>query len=174
MAKTLEKKQVRERNTDSSAFVVLNKKGEHCANVQFYYSNGGRVYCDVWARNPGESWLSLIHQSYAGGYGYDKAAAALAGAVIEGYKLANHCGTVEEKGEKAKARLFAQYKRDCKAAKMTDSLQDEYKKKAQKIGARFANYCRNDITEQYSYQSLHFEHGLERLKTLGFQVIQAI
>lgn len=31
-----------------SAYVVLNKKGEHVATVNAHYSNGGRVSVDVW------------------------------------------------------------------------------------------------------------------------------
>lgn len=167
----MSQKQVREKS-NSTAFIVLNKKGEHCANVQFYYG-GSSVLCDVWSRNEGESWLTLNHTGKAGGYGYDKAAAALSGAIIEGYKIANHCGNVEEKGEKAKARLFKAYKKAA-ALGITQDIEREFKRKAEKLGLHFANYCKNENTGFYEYQSIYPQSGLDRLRMLGFNVIQAI
>ena len=44
-------KQVRETTAGQSisAYVVLNRKGEHVATVQSHYSNGGTVTVDVWS-----------------------------------------------------------------------------------------------------------------------------
>lgn len=116
-----------------------------------------------------------LQQSHAGGYGYDKRTAALAGLWIDGQQLADHCGTVAN-AEKARAALFAQY---CKfhdysgeRARAVEKGWDRahWDKRAQKIGARFANWS----TEKNRYTSLHFQPGLERLETLGYRVICAI
>lgn len=170
-------KQIRE-SSDSAAKIVLNKKGEHVATVQFRYGSGGGVQCDVWSRKEGETWLSLTHQQKAGGYGYDKAAAALAGAVIEGYKLANHCGHVEAAGEKKRAALLKAYKRRANSGlPMTREEHAEFEKKAARIGCRFANWGAVGLAEggnSNAWQSLHNESGLGRLEMLGFRVITAL
>lgn len=182
-------KQVRETTAGGaiSAYVVLNKKGQHVATVNAHFGNGGRVSVDVW--NIGEAvgrcyqtaaklgklsrasidggqdsaWsLFGLQQSSASGYGYDKFAAALAGLIIDGHTLANHCGQVPE-AEKARAALLKRY---AKADNIGDGR--AWDEKAKRIGARFANW------RDGRYQSLHFETGLRRLETLGYQVIQAI
>lgn len=171
--------QVREKS-NATAFVVHSKKGEHVATVHFFYGRGGAVQCDVWARKEGEKWLSLVHQKKAGGYGYDKAAAALSGAVIEGYKMANHCGSVEEKGEKARDKLLAAYKKATARRGLTHEEEAAFRKKAERIGCSFANYTKQGFCEAfadkeyYSYKSLHNAQGLERLRLLGFSIVQAI
>lgn len=170
-------KQVREQS-DSSAFIVLNKKGEDVAHVQFRYGSGGSVQCDVWSRNPGEKWVSLTHQKKAGGYGYDKACAALAGAVIEGFQMANHCGHGEPAHEKAKVRLMAAYKKRANSGVPISPEESRvWEAKAKKIGARFANYSPRkaaDGSEFYAYISLHTQSGLDRLRDIGFRVIQVL
>ena len=104
----------------------------------------------------------------AGGYGYDKQTAALSGLIVDGHTLADHCGHVPE-ADKAKARLLAAY---TKAAALSDTaeMRAEWTAKAQKIGAHFANWSR----EENRYTSLHFESGLKRLEMFGYTVIQAI
>lgn len=166
-------KQIRE-SSDSAAKIILNKKGEHVATVQWRYGSGGGVQCDVWSRKEGETWLSLTHQQKAGGYGYDKAAAALAGAVIEGYKLANHCGYVEAAGEKKREALLKAYKRRVKAGEMSREEHAAYEKKAAKLGCRFANWNTPAVGLPHSWGSLHNESGLGRLEMLGFRVITAL
>lgn len=166
-------KQIRD-FSDCTAKIVLNKKGEHVATVQWRYGSGGGVQCDVWSRKAGESWLSLTHQKKAGGYGYDKAAAALAGAVIEGYKIADHCGYVEESGEKKRAALMKAYTRRAKAGEMSREDHAAYEKKAARIGCRFANWNTPAVGLPHSWNSLHNESGLGRLEMLGFRVITAI
>lgn len=128
-------KQVRETAAGQSisATVVLNKKGEHVATVQAHYSNAGRVTVDVWSTSVGlegmckraDLWAKLptdkdyksgafdlwsLQQGSAGGYGYDKHAAALAGLIIDGHTIADHCGQVPE-AEKARAALLRAYRR---------------------------------------------------------------
>lgn len=166
-------KQIRE-SSDCTAKIVLNKKGEHVATIQFRYGSGGGVQCDVWARKPGEKWLSLVHQKKSGGYGYDKAAAALAGAVIEGYKLANHCGYVEELGEKKRAALMKAYTRRVKVGGMSREEHAAFEKKAARIGCRFANWNTPAVGLPHSWGSLHNESGTGRLEMLGFRVINAL
>lgn len=166
-------KQIRE-ISDTAAKIVLNKKGEHVATIQWRYGSGGGVQCDVWSRKAGETWLSLTHQQKAGGYGYDKAAAALSGAVIEGFKMANHCGAVEEAGEKKREALLKAYKRRAKAGGMSREDHAAFEKKAVRIGCRFANWNSPAVGFPHSWGSLHNESGLGRLEMLGFRVITAI
>lgn len=185
-------KQVRETSAAQSirAIVVLNKKGEHVATVQAHFSNGGTVTVDVW--NEGKAlgrcfdtadklgkvsqasrddranseWsLFGLQQGRAGGGGYDKFAAALAGLLIDGHTMANHCGQVPE-AEKARAKLLADYRKAFAAGQAT---QKAYDVKAAKLGCRFANW--NAAT---GWQSLHFIAGLDRLESLGYRVISAI
>lgn len=153
-------KQVRELS-DISASIVLNRKGEHVATVQIRRTSGS-AQCDVWARKPGESFLSLVHQKKAHGYGYDRAAAALAGAVIEGFQLADHCGHVEPAGEKKRAALMRAY------LKNPTAPDQEWREKAKRIGCSFANW------REGRYISLHNITGLDRLIALGYRVIEAL
>lgn len=166
-------KQIREAS-DTAAKIVLNKRGEHVATIQWRYGSGGGVQCDVWSRKTGETWLSLNHQKKAGGYGYDKAAAALAGAFIEGYKMADHCGYVEESGEKKREALLKAYKRRVKAGEMSREDHAAFEKKAARIGCRFANWNTPAVGLPHSWGSLHNENGLGRLEMLGFRVITAL
>jgi hypothetical protein len=211
-------KQVRETTAGGaiSAFVVLNKKGEHVATVNAHYSNGGRVSVDVWnhgdkaaarclatAKKTGAlteakfdatkakapdyyttddsraDWAAYdlfgLQQSSAGGYGYDKFAAALSRLIIDGHTMADHCGQVPE-CEKARAALMRQY---CKfhdysgeRARAVEKGWDRkhWDKRAAAIGASFANYS----GEKERFTSLHFVTGLDRLRGLGYRVIQAI
>ena len=168
-------KQIREAS-DCTARIVLNKKGEHVATVQWRYGSGGGVQCDVWSRKDG--YLQLTHQKKAGGWGYDKAAAALAGAEIEGFRIADHCGSVEPQGEKKRTALLKAYKRRANAGfPMTREDHAAFEKKAARIGCRFANWgavCLAEGGESSAWQSLHNESGLGRLEMLGFRVINAL
>lgn len=179
-----------------SAWIVLNKKGEHVATVTAQYprDGAGRMYVNVrnvtqaaqqrtadryfktygkrFADRDGSDVGGLhvwFQSASAGGYGYDKTTAALAGLIVDGHTLADHCGNVPE-ADKAKDRLFAAY---CKAAAATDNtaeMRAEWSEKARKIGARFANWNR----EANRYDSLHFESGLSRLEAFGYRVAQAL
>jgi hypothetical protein len=178
-----------------SAWVILNKKGEHVATVTAQYprDGAGRMYVNVrnitrsaqqrtadrYAATHGKRFADRdgcdvgglhvwFQAASAGGYGYDKTTAALAGLIVDGHTLADHCGGVPE-ADKAKDRLFAAY---CKAAATDDTaeMRAECAAKAHKIGARFANWSREDGC----YTSLHFESGLDRLRTLGYTVIDVL
>lgn len=170
-------KQVRE-ISDCSAYIVLNKKGGHVATVQLRYGSGGGVQCDVWSRKDG--YLQLTHQKKAGGYGYDKATAAMAGAIIEGFRIADHCGQVEETGEKKRAALMRAYKKATAKGPIPREAEKAFRDKAEKIGCHFANYAKQGFCDHfkdqdyYTWQSLHNESGLRRLEMLGFRVISAI
>lgn len=208
-------KQVRETTAGAaiSAFVVLNKKGEHVATVNAHYSAGGRVSVDVWnigdavmrsfetARRTGrlsdaalekhasrapdyytgqdqrQEWaahdLFGLQQVSAGGCGYDKLTAALAGIIIDGHTIADHSGHVPE-SEKARRRILEQYKKAALAGgKWLDSDRQKWLKKAASIGANFHNWRADESGAGY-WGSLHFESGLSRLETFGYRVIQAI
>jgi len=187
-------KQVRETTAAHSirAIVVLNKKGEHVATVQSHYSSSGTVTVDVWNegnavgrcfdtadklgkvsqasrddRANSEWSLFGLQQGRAGGGGYDKFAAALAGLIIDGHTVADHCGQVPE-AEKAKSALMSKYNRAMDGTYMAKGDTAYWDDQARKLGARFANW------REGRYQSLHFIAGLERLESLGYRVISAI
>lgn len=191
-------KQVRETaaGRSISASVILNKKGEHVATVQAHYSNAGRVTVDVWSTSVGlegmckrpDLWAKLptdkdyksgafdlwnLQQGSAGGYGYDKHAAALAGLIIDGHTIADHCGQVPE-AEKARVSLMRAYRRAVvgNAAK-TPAARDGWQQKAKRIGCHFANW-QQDADGCEGWASLHFDQGLTRLESLGYTVISAI
>lgn len=191
-------KQVRETAAGQSisATVVLNKKGEHVATVQAHYSNAGRVTVDVWSTSVGlegmckreDLWAKLptgkdyksgafdlwsLQQGSAGGYGYDKHAAALAGLIIDGHTIADHCGQVPE-AEKARAALLRAYRRAVVGnAVKTPAARDGWQQKAKRIGCHFANW-QQDADGCEGWVSLHFDQGLTRLESLGYTVISAI
>lgn len=194
-----------------SAYVVLNKKGEHVATVNTHFSNGGTVTADVWnhgksaqrclgaalacghlsaddyakavaASRDSRDWcrngeyedfvaddLFGLQQGRAGGYGYDKTAAALAGLWIDGEQLADHCGVVTNV-EKAKDAIQKAYNKECDGEWVNRSTPKSWADKAAKIGAHFANW----ETDSARFLSLHFVAGLLRLEVLGYTVIQAI
>ena len=204
-------KQVRETTAGAaiSAYVVLNKKGEHVTTVNAHYSNGGRVSVDVWnhgaavirsfetARKIGrvsdkalashadrapdyykeqserEEWAARdlfgLQQSSAGGYGYDKYTAALAGLIIDGHTIADHCGRVPE-DENKRAALMRAYVRAVESGQPVDDK--AWRAKAWRIGCRFTNWGSCGVGERYG--SLYFESGLGRLEAFGYRVIQAI
>lgn len=204
-------KQVRETTAGAaiSAYVVLDKKGEHVATVNAHYSKGGTVTVDVWnhgaavirsfetARKTGRlsdkalaahadrapdyykeqsdriEWAARdlfgLQQSRAGGYGYDKFAAALAGLIIDGHTIADHCGRVPE-DEKKRAALMRAYVRAVESGQ--PGSDKAWREKAARIGCHFTNWGSCGVGERYG--SLYFAHGLRRLECFGYKVIQAI
>jgi hypothetical protein len=84
-------RQVRETKAGKSisAWVILNPEGKEVATVQAYYADSGGVTVDVfqWGK-PGKEH----QQGHAGGYGYDKFAAALSRLEIDGIPMTDHCG----------------------------------------------------------------------------------
>lgn len=209
-------KQVRETTAGRSisAYVVLNRKGEHVATVQSHYSDGGTVTVDVWshgdatnARNwktarangrvsdkdaaalitsapdyyttpeSREDWAAFkrfnLQHGRAGGYGYDKFAAAIAGLIIDGHTLANHCGQVPE-DESKRAALFRAYRRAVAASNggLSTEARKNWQDKADRLGCNFNNWQEKD--GQAGWTNLYFLDGLSRLERLGYRVIQAI
>jgi hypothetical protein len=206
-------KQVRETAAGKSvsAFVVLNKKGEHVATVNAYFPNGGGCTVDVW--NLGQSannnaWAAAIKSGKLSKAGVEKALAeatknrdwvsederaqwaafdlfglqqsrgndiegALAGLVIDGQYLFDHCGKDEQtakllaKYQAARGELVAQWVHDSEG--QVRDLQKIWDEKAKRIGASFANYQTGK-----GYTSLFMAGGLRRLQDLGYTVIQAI
>lgn len=117
-----------------------------------------------------------MQQGYAGGYGYDKLAAALSGLWIDGHQMADH-----SRGNAATEKLLKAYQRAATDAaanpgKVTNpNWRKQFEAKAAKIGAYFTNYRRfQDNPEQGMYASCYLETGLSRLEKLGYRVIQAI
>lgn len=84
-------RQVRETKAGKSisAYVILRPDNTECATVHAYYADSGGVTVDVfqWSA-PGKEH----QQGRAGGYGYDKFAAALSGLEIDGISMTDHCG----------------------------------------------------------------------------------
>ena len=135
-----------------SAYIIL-KEGVHIATVQAHFANSGGVIVDVFNTKEG-----LIHQGKAGGYGYDKFTAALAGAVIDGVKLYDHCGGYEPSDKALKEKGVELYQTDEKKA---EDFADKY-------GMDFFNWVDGKP------MSCYFKSGLDRITALGYIVIKAI
>lgn len=137
-----------------SAWVILNKRNQHVATVQAHF--GSVITVNVFnhppSKTPGEA------AGRAGGYGYDKLTAALAGLVVDGHKLSNHCG-------ENRPGLY------------------DGKTPAPK-GWQYANWTswewdgsgnRVDLpSEKQGYTDCYRISGLEYLSAIGYQVIKAI
>jgi len=119
-----------------------------------------------------------MQQGSAGGYGYDKFAAALRGLWVDGVRMADHCGTDSES-----EKLLAAYGRDCKRHEQReeiegqavrvyytfpDGFQKRWDDKAKRMGAHFANFNGG------KFRDLYITAGLDRLRNMGYDVIQAI
>lgn len=155
-------KQVRETKAGKSvsAWVVL-KRHRHIATIQAHYSDGGTVIVNVFNHGKNRSAEKLPFQSgHAGGYGYDKFTAALAGLEIDGHKLTNHC----QVNRKPKTGL---YSREATAPR----------------GFQFANFTHKKWNgdkeielpvDQCGYADCYREPGLKFLEAVGYQVISAI
>ena len=150
-------KQVRETAAGQSisAYIILNRRGDMVGNVQSHYSNGGTVTVDCWAYGAKRKDLQ---QGRAGGGGYDKFTAAIRGMFIDGVELFDHCGK-----NKQSERILKMYHKGT-------LTEDQARKRANKIGARFANFDQ----ETHKYKSLHIQGGLDRLTAMGYRVLQAI
>ena len=97
-------KYVRETNAAKSlsAYVIL-KGSREVATVQMHHAAACLV--NVWqngdaavrsaAKGKGEPEAFRLQTSRASGYGYDKATAALAGLIIDGHVLTDHCARLD-------------------------------------------------------------------------------
>lgn len=146
----------------SKAYIVLDKKAREVARVTFY-ERGYSIECEVLTIGEG-----VTHKRKCGGYGYDKFTASLAGAVIAGYKMADHCGRVEEETQAKIDRLFKKYRKAVELGLSYDETRLFWEPKFKKHGFHFANYREGGFT------SIFPRSGLERLADLGFRVIQAV
>lgn len=185
-----------------SAYVILDKKGNHVADVQAHFSNGGTCLVNVWHANGN---IEMQHGK-AGGYGYDKFAAALDGMIIDGHMMTNHCSRLGApkvaKGRKLFPRDFKPRKgydlaNYASISKETGSriYRDEWLKRAyaalgiaeddrDSINARWdeiATKARElEIAWEQSddcetgYSDCYRKTGLEYLKAIGYRIIQAI
>lgn len=145
-------KQVRETKAAGqiSAYVIISPKGEHVATVQAHFTDSGMCRVDVWGKH------SLDYQGKAGGYGYDKFTAALAGAKIDGWQIFDHCGQDD------------QSKRILGESTVTGHDDQFIQSEIKALGMQFANYSDGH------YKSLYYISGLDRLRAIGYNVIQAI
>lgn len=135
---------------------------ELIASAPDYYTGSDREARAAFER------FNLQH-GRAGGYGYDKFAAAIAGLIIDGHTLANHCGYVPE-DEKKRAALMRAYVKACAAG--GNGNDKKWREKAARIGCSFANWGSCGVGERY--MSLHFIDGLSRLECFGYRVISAL
>lgn len=132
-----------------SAYIIF-KRHRHIATIQIGFGSSGGVLVNVF--NHGDKNRSAKNLPFqtntAGGYGYDKVTAALAGLEIDGHKLGNHCQY------RKMPPATGVWPRDAVAPK----------------GWRFANYNQ----EKDGYTDCYREPGLQYLERLGYSVIQAI
>lgn len=142
-----------------SAYIVLDKKGKHVSTIQAHYSNGGVVTVDVW--NVGEG----VQSGSAGGYGYDKFAAALRGLTVAGVMMHDHCGH-----SNLSEKLLKQYKKGRPSESGVFEYDRKWEAKVEKLGMHFANWS----TVTGGWGSLFHKAGLDAMSKMGFRVIQAI
>lgn len=129
-----------------SAYVVLTKGGKEVATVHAHFA--GTVRVDVWtsgdralkrnakARGLADMMDAMQQSGSAGGSGYNKFTAALAGLYIDGHCMFDHCGK-----DKRSERLMKQYLDAMSTARgpSISKVQEHYDAKAAKLGASFAN-----------------------------------
>lgn len=160
-------KQVRETAAGKSisAYVILNKKGEHVATVQAHFSDSGVCTVDVW--NQGSSRTEYrLQQGRASGYGYDKFTAALSGLKIDGHDMSDHCGA-----RKSPPKGRTTWPRDAKPPKGYTFANFQTFTYSSDTGERVPLA---DDSPDYGYGSCYRIEGMNYLKALGYRVIQAI
>lgn len=159
-------KQVRETKAAQAirATVILNPKGKHVATVHAHYSDAGIVTVDIWHTEHG-----LTYQGRATGYGYDKYAAALHGAVIDGHKLYDHSSSVELDPDAPAAllRLWRRYQNPTTPLHTRTAINTT-------LNDRYGVTLHNWSADTGRHTSAHYASTLERLELLGYHVINAI
>lgn len=155
---------------------AISKGSRHVANVQVHFSdNPNGSVCLVNVFQAPESYLRCerarnlatgkrkgeeaerkdAHESFqfqygrAGGYGYDKFAAALSGLYIDGHAMTDHCGARLNLPKGAEV-----FPRDFKTPK----------------GYRLANWNR----EKEGYSDCYRDQGFDYLRALGYDVNQVL
>ncbi|RVT75635.1 hypothetical protein EM858_14400 [Agrobacterium sp. CNPSo 2736] len=183
-----------------SAYIILNKKGEHVATVKAHFSDGGTCLVNVHDDKAG------FQRGTASGFGYDKFTSALSGLTIDGHELTGHCSRdgapKPPKGRKTfphdvkprKGYSFANYTTISRETGNT-IYRDEWIKRAyEELGIADAsndekNARWNEVAEkahdlettwrksedcEAGYSSCFRLSGLDYLKALSYRVIQAI
>lgn len=169
---------------DYEAYVVLNKRRQHVATVTFKFTESQVTATVITPWSATESlariakvkgwvidqnrlidpktgkavaYVSKVQEQTgkAGGYGYDKRAAALAGLYIDGHEMGDHSSSL---GAPKKPRGFDLYPADYIPPK----------------GYRLANYQSATEFKPGGYLSCFREQGMKYLTALGYDVIQAL
>lgn len=146
-----------------SAWVVLNKKGEHVGTVRAHFGGGtygSSVTVNIWCNREGDVQVGRGNNLES----------ALHGLTLDGHTLYDHSSKNAET-----ERLMEAYIHDKERIqpKMDQACWDN---KARKIGAYFANWSSRHeaFVGRARFASLFMYGGLKRLDVLGYQVIQAI
>lgn len=165
-----------------SAFIVLNRKGDYVATVRIHYGNSTVLANIHQTDSAARKCFALAHgldsvasneigrtayklfgfqHGKASGYGYDKATAALAGLMLDGHVITNHC-----------SRLDAP-----KPPRGRKSFPRDYKPRK---GYSLANWRTRDFDgrdlpdNEAGYQDCYRDSGLKYLESIGYRIHQAI
>lgn len=145
-----------------SAWVILNRKREFVATVRAHYGNSGRVLVNIWDNKAG------FQSASAGGYGYDKLGAALAGLSVDGHKLSDHCS---RDGAPKPPRGRVTYPQDYKPPRGYHLANWADGSKRYDDGSK--RYPRIPDNEA-GFTDCYREQGFRYLQALGYHVIRAI
>lgn len=171
-----------------SAYVILNRKGEHVATVKAHHGNS-RCTANVHCHRDG------FQHATASGYGYDKFTAALAGLTIDGHRMSDHCGESLKRPKRGywlesdkikRGYKLANYSTfECATGKALHPY--DWQDMARKALGESADYktvlrhsrelqiqAANRHEIEGGYRDCHRESGLRYLEALGYRVIQAI
>lgn len=183
-----------------SAYVILDKKGNHVATVKAHFSDGGACLVNVHDDKAG------FQSASASGYGYDKLTSALSGLTIDGHEMSNHCSrdgapkppkgrkTFPHDAKPRKGYSFANYtaisretgntiyrdewiKRAYAELGIADASDDVKNERWDEVAAKAHDletaWRKSDDCEA-GYSDCYRESGLDYLKAIGYRVIQAI
>lgn len=183
-----------------SAYIVLNKKGEHVATVKAHFSDGGTCLVNVHDNKAG------FQSATASGYGYDKLTSALSGLTIDGHALTNHCArdgapkppkgrkTFPRDAKPRKGYQFANYtafsretgrtifrndwiEKAYVALGIADATDEEKSARWDDVAAMAHDletaWRKSDDCEA-GYSDCYRLSGLDYLKAIGYRVLQAV
>lgn len=101
----------RKENKFAESYSLIDlDSGKSIVDVRFYYTNS-RAYCCLWVhiQRP-EGYISARGSSYAGGYGYHRASAAMDRALREaGFEFGNSISGVGESAMRDALQAIANY-----------------------------------------------------------------